>query len=189
VNPKVLIDIIMYRYEKAWQRLFRDESRLGNPIYGTLTLTRNHPELEVMHNGPDDLPWKSFKWEEIETKLRKDGLNTSPEDITKKYGFISFNIGYNIKLDHSRSSWILDGKLSECHEVFYPFLRPFFHRAENELDKLLYNRLFEAAKPKITKEDFSYTAGEGQESSGLHSTGVTQIRHAADSSYFLKSEN
>jgi len=70
-------------------------------------------------------------------------------DIAKKYPWVAYTISYDVYM--FKQSYILDRDLPSCHTVFYPFMRPFIHKAEDKLDKLLYAEMKKLAKAAIEK--------------------------------------
>ena len=65
-------------------------------------------------------------------------------DIATTYPWIAYSIHYHVSMFNK--SCILNRDLPSCRTVFYPFMRPFIHKAEDKLDKLLYAEMKRLAK-------------------------------------------
>lgn len=70
-------------------------------------------------------------------------------DIAANYPFVAYSISYDVEM--YGESYILNTDDPECRVVFYPFMRPFFHKVEDELDKLLFDKMKEMAKSKVAQ--------------------------------------
>ncbi|KAH7168350.1 hypothetical protein DER46DRAFT_597197 [Fusarium sp. MPI-SDFR-AT-0072] len=158
----------MTRYETAWQRFFLAEKELagtGKGITGTLDICCNdfsQPILwDVFKDGNfliDDL---TFKKEELDA-LRKSflgakrylaqDLKSLTDDqireqmliLAQDFPFIVYSIQYDLRANFHSRVFALDKM--DCFVDFFPFCRPFYHRAEAILDDLVFKKMYGKAK-------------------------------------------
>ncbi|KAG7412642.1 hypothetical protein Forpe1208_v009445 [Fusarium oxysporum f. sp. rapae] len=159
---------LMTRYETAWQRFFLAEKELagtGKGITGTLDICCNdfsQPILwDVFKDGNfliDDL---TFKKEELDA-LRKSflgakrylaqDLKSLTDDqireqmliLAQDFPFIVYSIQYDLRANFHSRVFALDKM--DCFVDFFPFCRPFYHRAEAILDDLVFKKMYGKAK-------------------------------------------
>ena len=84
-----------------------------------------------------------YGWRTVD--LLKDTEWPTLKALAGEFKFLAYSISYSMVLEED--SCILGRpKGTQLETMFYPFLRPFFHRAEEALDRLLYQKMY--AKPK-----------------------------------------
>lgn len=145
------------RYEQAWQNLFTHETKLQRKLFGNsfqipgyITVDCNVPEAMVVVDVVD-------KGKKYRHKVcRFDRLET-PWDpaLATKYSFIASVIDYKVAMQEY--SYILGANGTRLHTYFWPFCRPFYHKAEGKLDELLFKELLRQAEDRIQ----DYVANNG----------------------------
>jgi hypothetical protein len=130
----------------AWQTLIKTEQKLRNTynlgeFLGDLDIIVNHPTAPIRYDTYDSntktYSWKSFTLSNLPDDMLRD--------VLREYPFVAFNIRYEIEMDSP--SLILGGDTPPTLLVdFYPFARPFFHKAENLLDEALFKALRDNAE-------------------------------------------
>ncbi|KAF5024858.1 hypothetical protein F66182_3097 [Fusarium sp. NRRL 66182] len=143
----------MTRFEKAWQDLVRDEALLQKSGFsGTLHVVRNPTELDPVqkrvgcHVKSEVIQSPSGFFSQARWGY-KDGF--LPEDspllqLSAIFPSLAYSISYSIEFDDRCEILNLD-KGQSLETFFYPFLRPFYHTLEYQLDKALYEHMKERA--------------------------------------------
>lgn len=79
----------------------------------------------------------------------KDAMTTAEREMATKFSFIAYSVHYEIEFP--AGCYLLGlGRHESLKTVFYPFLRPFYHMLEAELDSALYNRMKERLADDIS---------------------------------------
>ncbi|RFN47652.1 hypothetical protein FIE12Z_8109 [Fusarium flagelliforme] len=127
---------VMTRFEKAWQALVRDESDLwigGNSAF--------HAKLVVARNrNSENVVWDT---KDVNTHLygREEAPMTQTErDIAELFHFVAYTVSYSIEFPNG-CNLLAMGPGSGLKTTFYPFLRPLYHRLEDQLDQVLYEKI------------------------------------------------
>ncbi|KAF5560738.1 hypothetical protein FPHYL_6524 [Fusarium phyllophilum] len=167
-----------YGYETAWQRFFLAERDLTNPetkITGTLDIYCNDYNNPILwdvstSSGQFGTGVLRFKQEDLEI-MKKNGfqsnkyLSMKEEKLSESYikeqmlilahdfPFIVYSIQYDLQADFKSRIFCLDNM--ECSVPFFPFRRPFYHRAEALLDDLIFKELYAKARaePEVLRSN------------------------------------
>ncbi|MCJ1359189.1 MAG: hypothetical protein MMC33_009189 [Icmadophila ericetorum] len=134
---------LMTRYEYAWQKLFTEEEALNKELP-----KRPIPDGKYTWNLTEPLSMSG----EVQQgpSLQNDKIEIATmREIAEKHPFVAYSISYDIEM--YAKSYILKIDNPQGRVTFYPFMRPFFHKAENELDKLLFGKMKEMAKLEIAE--------------------------------------
>ncbi|UZP37017.1 hypothetical protein NXS19_004833 [Fusarium pseudograminearum] len=124
---------VMTRFEKAWQTLILDSPDLNSPSScPKLIVTRNSRKKVVIRDEKDAT---TGNYRRIESRMSKE-----EEGIAAAYDFLAYTISYTMRFPHG--SELLNTKMpSTLNTTFYPFLRPVYHKLEDQLDKALYEEM------------------------------------------------
>ncbi|KAI3583952.1 hypothetical protein IWW34DRAFT_785137 [Fusarium oxysporum f. sp. albedinis] len=160
---------LMTRYETAWQRFFLAEKELAGtgkgiigsldiccndfskPIlwdmvteskhFSTVDITFTKQELELVRENP--LGAKRYLDSKPKTEIN-DGIRQEMLILAHDFPFIVYSIQYDLQAYfHSR---IFRSDDMSCSVPFFPFRRPFYHRAEAILDDLVFKEFYGKAK-------------------------------------------
>ncbi|KNA98455.1 hypothetical protein FOXG_18410 [Fusarium oxysporum f. sp. lycopersici 4287] len=160
---------LMTRYETAWQRFFLAEKELAGtgkgiigsldiccndfskPIlwdmvteskhFSTVDITFTKQELELVRENP--LGAKRYLDSKPKTETN-DGIRQEMLILAHDFPFIVYSIQYDLQAYfHSR---IFRSDDMSCSVPFFPFRRPFYHRAEAILDDLVFKEFYGKAK-------------------------------------------
>ncbi|KAL7757299.1 hypothetical protein ACKLNR_011826 [Fusarium oxysporum f. sp. zingiberi] len=160
---------LMTRYETAWQRFFLAEKELAGtgkgiigsldiccndfskPIlwdmvteskhFSTVDITFTKQELELVRENP--LGAKRYLDSKPKTETN-DGIRQEILILAHDFPFIVYSIQYDLQAYfHSR---IFRSDDMSCSVPFFPFRRPFYHRAEAILDDLVFKEFYGKAK-------------------------------------------
>ena len=125
-----------------------------------LDLYCNLPDVPIKYDMLDKLG--KYSWDMIDPiegardvqqgPLPTYGKTTTAtmRNIAKEYPWIAYTISYDVYM--FMKSYILNRDRPSCHTVFYPFMRPFIHKAEDKLDKLLYTEMKALAEAAVEKD-------------------------------------
>jgi hypothetical protein len=79
-----------------------------------------------------------------EKNLKDDQIKEQMLILAHDFPFIVYSIQYDLQADfHSR---IFSSDKMECFVPFFPFRRPFYHRAEAILDDLVFKKLYDKVR-------------------------------------------
>ncbi|EKJ70234.1 hypothetical protein FPSE_09608 [Fusarium pseudograminearum CS3096] len=111
----------------------KDSPDLNSPSsYPKLTVTRNIRNKHVVRDVKDEITGR-YSRTTSEMSIEEKGIAT-------KYHFLAYTISYSISFP--QGSKLLNMKAgTSLNTMFYPFLRPVYHKLEDELDQALYGEI------------------------------------------------
>ncbi|KAK1754240.1 hypothetical protein QBC47DRAFT_415082 [Echria macrotheca] len=157
---------LMTRYETAWQNFFLAECEFNPKVAGKLNITCNDAKNPFLHDHKDGV-----KYSRLPQSLGP-GTTAGVVDMGRPLGkvpvaallklagicgFLAYTVHYVIEI--TTTCHLMDDKIKKCEVTFYPFSRPFFHRAEAALDDRLFDLCKQAARA---------TPRQAQPSGGSH---------------------
>ncbi|KAF5700156.1 hypothetical protein FMUND_14461 [Fusarium mundagurra] len=118
--------------------------------FGTGVLRFKQKDLEIMKkNGFQSNKYLSVKEEKLSESYIKEQMLMLAHD----FPFIVYSIQYDLQADFKSRIFCLDNM--ECSVLFFPFRRPFYHRAGALLDDLIFKELYAKAKaePEVLRSN------------------------------------
>lgn len=67
-------------------------------------------------------------------------ISLEESNIAKRHHFVAYTVSYSIHFSYG-CKLLATGSGSSLKTIFYPFLRPFYHSVEDQLDKMLYEEI------------------------------------------------
>ncbi|ENH62264.1 hypothetical protein FOC1_g10015232 [Fusarium oxysporum f. sp. cubense race 1] len=163
---------LMTRYETAWQKFFlaeRDLNGTDEDITGTLNILCNDfpkPILWDTENTSNSFGTFVIEFTDKDLEfMKEEGFHSKPyiksrkdtlileEDkkqmlvLARDFPFIVYSIQYELPADfQSRIFPVEKNEKMKCFVPFFPFRRPFYHRAEAILGDLVFKELYGKAE-------------------------------------------
>ncbi|CAG1986782.1 unnamed protein product [Fusarium graminearum] len=132
---------VMTRYEKAWQSLILDSPDLNSPSsYPKLTVTRNSRNEPVVRDVKDEITGRYSR--------TTSEMSGTEKKIATAYHFLAYTISYSIRFPQG-SKLLKMRPGTGLETTFYPFLRPVYHKLEDELDQALYGEIKNRAQNNV----------------------------------------
>ncbi|KAM0227452.1 hypothetical protein ACHAPO_011514 [Fusarium lateritium] len=121
------------RFEKAWQTLVSDSLDLSSiDSCPRLTVTRNSNSKPVIRDAKNAITGDYSR--------QRSGMSDAEETLAKTYDFLAYTISYTLSFPKG-CKLLRMGMPSSLHTMFYPFLRPLYHKLEDQLDQMLFEEM------------------------------------------------
>jgi hypothetical protein len=182
----------------AYQELIRYETYLMETygsgwVNGWLWIACNSPEVPVHYDAMDDHNPKRFTHKDLslDGAIPSNNMTKNPQQcidqgqppdkakatigtickLAQEYPYIVYTIKYQFTVTRSDNSpsYVLGKKPNVFTPVFYPFMRPFFHRAESIMDDHLLAEMMRMGKELAEKTMGKDTQGVNMLNNNLFS--------------------
>ncbi|GKU04420.1 hypothetical protein FLAG1_07119 [Fusarium langsethiae] len=121
------------RFEKAWQTLVTDSPDFNRDKFRPqLTVTRNRKSKPVIRDVRDAA---TGNYSRVTSNMIQE-----EKQMAAAYHFLAYTISYSISFPNG-CKLLNMGRSSSLETTFYPFLRPLYHKLEDQLDKVLYEEM------------------------------------------------
>lgn len=144
-----------YRYEKAWQDLFKFETEEYKKHIGPWAQAIGDMRIDVNCEdsfGTIEIDYMNdsgnYEWTTVDERDPFGLKKREMKKMAKAFPFLAYSVDYSIRL--KTRSFALGRRDARLFITFYPLRRQFFHRAESKLDALIFQELKALGRKEIS---------------------------------------